>query len=765
MLLQRIRTLHIWKQKYILVYSALIFLLLAGCLLQCFLSRDTHSYQGEIAFLPGEIREGSVVYEGISLKPGVYRVGLQYQTDTDYVGICSVSDGTVTPGRLLTNGEHLYAGLGSTGYQIWLLEETDNLQITVSYGGAGNLSVGNLTIVNTGQLWTIIALLVLSLGIAGYVVFVAVAYHKLYGISISTVMTAVFLLLITALASWAQLRNAVLGGADLTYHLQRIEAVKDGLLTGQFPVRIAPEWLYQHGYADPVFYCNTFLLLPALLRLAGLTVTLSYNLFCIALNFATAWIAWFAFGRICKDSRIGLLCSALYTLSFMRIYKLAIVGAVGEGSALTFLPLIFYGMYRIFTEDPKDARYKTAWLPVGLGYAGVIQCHVLTCEITAFVTLLLCLACIRRVFTKPVFTELCKGAGLAVGLSLWYLIPFLDYYLTQDMHIRHVSGRTIQERGLYPGQLLVNSWSNDIEEWLIEKGLVNVEAGCVGVLLLAALVLFVCLWIAGRLKGKGRNPIPKAMRQTAQFAAVMAALLVVMSLRIFPWDAIQESSALMASLVSSLQFPNRFLGWATVFLCMVFGFCMYYFRGRKGAYVIAGAVVVISVGSGSLFMMHHALQEQNSYVLHNEEGMGCGYISGAEYLVEGTKDSLLTFAGPVPGENVLVSHYEKTGLKAKILCENGGTEASYVDLPILLYKGYKAYGEDGESLLVEDGFNHLMRVVLPAGYAGEISVQFESPWYWRVAEMITFLTLLGMLCYLLRCNAKGKKDETVKTIG
>ena len=195
-----------------------------------------------------------------------------------------------------------------------------------------------------------------------------------------------------------------------------IEGVKDGLLSGQFPVRLEPEWVNGHGYANGVLYCNALFLFPALLRLLGFTVTASYNMFGIALNVATALIAYYCFAKIFKNHYIGLFCSGLYTLSVFRIYRLMIVTAVGEGSALTFLPLILYGLYRVFTENPREKSYRTAWLPIAFGYAGIMQTHVLTCEITAFLTIIVCLVFIKKIFCLPTFLELAKGAAGAADL-------------------------------------------------------------------------------------------------------------------------------------------------------------------------------------------------------------------------------------------------------------------------------------------------------------------------------------------------------------
>lgn len=748
---RNIKALQLWKKRYFWIYAAVFCLLLLFCAVRFVTDRGEIRLSGGQSFTEG-VAEERTLYGGISLRPGVYEVIQTYHTDRDYSGICSVKDETIHPRALCTNGEHLYQGLQQTGYTLWLYQGTDNLQLAVSYSGEGMLETGELIIVNTGKLWSMLFVILLCLGFAGVFLLIFVHYDRQYGVSGRKKQIFFFLLLITFLASLPQLHTYLLGGADLTYHLQRIEGVKDGLLGGQFPVRIEPEWLYGHGYANGIFYCNTLLYLPALLRLAGFDVTVSYQLFCICLNLATVLISWYCFGKMFRDDRIGLMCSALYTLSIIRIYKLDMVGAVGEGSAITFLPLVFYGMYRIFTEKPEEEPYRTAWLPVAFGYAGLMQTHVLTCEMTAFVTVLVCLVCIRRIFRRPVFAALVKGALGAAGLSLWYLMPFLDYYLTQDMHIRHVSGRTIQERGLYFGQLFVNSWSDSVREALAEKGLVNVDPVSPGWLCLLALAVFFLLWLCGGLRGA---QLSRGIRQAAKFSALTAVLLLFMTLRVFPWDWLQERGSVMASLVSSLQFPNRFMGWAMVFMIMVFGCLLSLYRDRKAVCLAGGLLVALSVLTSSVYMMSHAIEEEEHYHLYNEEGMGFGYVSGAEYLVEGTDDLLLTFTGPTAGEEVRITNYEKRYLHATLSCVNEGGEESWVELPILLYKGYRARTASGERLAVIHGDNHKLRVLLPPGFDDTLEVRFVSPFYWRISELITLLTV-GIIIAAWRRYCHGK---------
>lgn len=746
MFTHRLKTLNLKKQKAFWVISIISLALVIFCSIQILLPNKQFRYEGSCTFQPGTITTDTVVYGGIPLRPGVYYVELSYDTDTDLGALCTLKDGSVFHGGLLTNGEHVYSGLHKTGFHAWLFESTDNMSVTISYNGVGSLQTTNLVITETNQLWTMLLTIILAFTAVAFCILIFTAYNKQYPVAQEKKNVFFTVMLISLLASLPYLLDCNISGADLTYHLQRIEGVKDGFLSGQFPTRLEPEWVYEHGYANAIFYCNALLIFPAILRLLGFTVTTSYNIYCIALNIATAWISYYCYSRIFKNYKIGLALSGLYTLSFFRIYKLVMTSATGEGSAVTFMPLVLYGFYRIFTEDYKDKRYQTAWVPTAIGFAGLMQTHVLTCEITGFLTTLLCLICIRRIFKKQIFLALLKSAGAAVGLSLWYLVPFLDFYLTQDVHIKHVAARTIQDRGLYFAQLLFHFWKHTTIGPSEETGMYQSYPVGIGFTLFFGLCIFLILWFSGRLRDKKQPLII-----FAKTASLLGGLLLLMSLRIFPWDKIQFLSGITASLVSSLQFPNRFLGWGTALLIAVFGFCLWYFekQERKLSYYAGVILTLISITTSSMYLLDSIIQTENRYSLYNEESMGFGYISGAEYLLEGTDEDLLTFVdGAKTGEGVTASNYQKDYLHVQLTASNTSTSESYVDIPLLYYKVYRAYNTDtGEALSLCAGENNVIRVLLPAQFSGRVDVKFVSPFYWRISEIITVATMLLMAAF------------------
>ena len=124
------------------------------------------------------------VIEGISLTSGTYRIQLFHNTDTDMTNFVDVSDDTLGVHMLESSGEHMYSGLSNTDFTIWLFESTDDLKLTVSYGGEGYCSIDGLQIVETKGFYGILlfTVMVLSLLIDG--IFIYAQYDRLYTIPV-----------------------------------------------------------------------------------------------------------------------------------------------------------------------------------------------------------------------------------------------------------------------------------------------------------------------------------------------------------------------------------------------------------------------------------------------------------------------------------------------------------------------------------------------------------------------------------------------------
>ncbi|MCH5343103.1 MAG: hypothetical protein J1E64_03615 [Acetatifactor sp.] len=688
-----------------------------------------------------------VDFVGISLPRGTYRVQLAYVTDTDGLNECTVEDKGLGEGLVRSNGAHLFSGLDHTDFDMWLLRDSREMVVHADYSGTGMLAVQDLTIRQTNAWNRMILFLLFCICTVINVVYCYIQYDRVYEISAKNKNITFGLGVIILLASLPLTMDYMVGSGDLVYHLMRVEGIKDGILNGQFPIRISPEWQQGYGYASPIFYGETFLYLAAMFRLIGFSVTTSYRIFMFVVTVATVLIAYHCFKRIFEEAYVGLFCSALYSLCVYRIYRTHITGSWGECFGIMLLPLILYSFWRIFTQDVHKKSYRRSWMPLTIGSALLFQSHLLSCEMVGVFTILLCVWQWRKVFRRQTLLVLVKAAVFSVLLSAWFMIPFLDYMLTGDFVIHHVSGRTIQSRGLLVAHLFLTFFEDGGNVFYDTAGMANSAATGVGISLVAALVILAALLFTGRIKA-----LKEEEQKLGVIAGVLSSAAMVMSLNLFPWDQIQALNGVAASLVSSLQTPARWLIIPSVGLTVVAGVVMKYMMGcsKAGAAKIYVAGMLFLLTLSSVYLQEGVLNTAEPVRVYNSEGMGTGYISGAEYLPYGAAADQFMYHDPYTMGDLQVADHKKLSLGADAYVANLGDRAGRITFPLLYYKGYRAYGKAGEWLNCIAGDNFQVTVEIPAGYEGEIRVRFVSPWYWRVGEGITCVTVLALLFLFLK---------------
>lgn len=744
----KIKALKLGKKKSFHILLAMELLLLLAGISGFVREKSTYEYSTETvcaqAGQEGYLKE----FEDISLPKGVYQVELRYATDTDMSNRCVVEDASGTIGNVCTNGTVLFSGLDRTDFTMWLSSDSASVTVRVWYAGEGNLAVQGLTIRETHAGDRIFLFKLLCFFTVLNFAYLYLQYDKAYQIPRKNKAVTFCLGLTILAASLPATVNYMIGSGDLVYHLMRVEGIRDGLAGGQFPVRISPEWQQGYGYASPIFYGETLLYSAGLLRMIGFSVTSSFRIYMFAVSAATVLISYYCFKKIFREPFIGVFCSGLYSLSIYRLYKTWQTSSWGECLGILLLPILLYGFWRVFTQDICEESYKRSWIPLTVGFSLLVQSHLLTGEMSGFFTILLCFILWKRVFRLRTFVVLAKTVLYSILLSMWFLIPFADYMLTGDFVIHHVSGRTIQSRGLYPAHLLFSWFIEGTNVFFEGNGMADTAPLGVGIVLVAALLSLCYLWFAGKTGG-----MKSEERGLARITAGFSVLAMLMSLNLFPWDRIQAMNGITATLVSSIQFPNRFLTIANVCLTAVAGFVAKYVMRQRNRHLSIcwfGSMLLL-FAIGNLHLMGDIMDTSAALYVYNNEGMGTGYISGAEYLPYGADESRFIYHDPIGTEGIEVDDYEKSSLGAEAYIVNRGSGEGEVAFSLLYYKGYLARNaDDGEELNCRSGENYEVTVDIPADFAGRVQVYFESPWYWRVGEIITLLTFFCMMAAWLR---------------
>ena len=540
---------------------------------------------------------------------------------------------------------------------------------------------------------------------------------------------------IALLASLPLFSNYLYFGHDLDYHLQRITAMAAELSYGQFPVRLTTDSLNGYGYANPLCYCELFLTLPALLYNAWLPLRTCYQVYIFAVTLATAAIAYHSFGTITASRKLGLLGAGLYTLSCYRMVCIYVRAAVGEYTAIAFLPLILAGLYNIYTtEKPRFAQ----WAPMAFGMAALVQCHLLSCELIALLLVVFCLLRLRETLCPARLLAWFKAALLALALSAWYFFPFLISTREINLMVNGPLIGKIQGQGTYLVQLFspfgcgyggtADGTSSDMTLTL-------------GLPLAAGFMLVIyCLLRRERWRQQ------ETLRRM-QTAFGFAMLTLVLSLRVFPWDGVQNWLGRAAGKMAGMfQYPWRFLSLATVLLCLAVLLAVQLLQEKnvrlaKGAAAALAACALLTVGVVQTQITTGMSEQAYNVFLNRQPNAATGV---GEYLIDGTSGYETIWAQPKPGsEELQLLSYEKRGGKAYLTVENDG-DAADISVPIFNYGHYYAVDEaTGDAYALGTGENARITLNIPAGYTGTIVIAYHAPVYWRAFELVSLLALIG----------------------
>ena len=698
----------------------------------------------------------------LKLTKGSYIVYLNYYASNPGNTI-SVSSATLAPMHIRSTPATLSPYVQSAVLNFEIGQSTDDLVLNMHFQGQGTFEILGLSIhqtttaAKTTLIYTLTFCLTLTLG------------YYIYCRDLPKRQIAFCLCLITLCASYPLFMDYLIGGHDLPFHLLRIDALKLGLEQGVFPVKIHPYLANDYGYATGVFYGDMLLYFTALLRILGLSVQTAYQYFVFVINLGTTLISYFCFKKLFNSEKIGLLGSLLYTLSIYRLLNVYTRAAVGEYCAMMFLPLIFLGLYQIFTMTNSKSWWKLTILPA-LGLTGIIQSHILSCEMVALFILLTCVIFFKRTFKPYIFLCLSGTVLLTLLLNVGFLVPFLDYYFTEKFIINsdQWSTASVQSLGLFFTQIFAIFPKGTGGTWATLSGIANEFGPTIGLPLIIGLLLFIYYWLIAKKEEKQGNTFYLGL-----LGFLYGSGAIFLSTYHFPYDSIAASGELGKTLVSSLQFPWRFLSLATLFLtiCTCFslkeGFKLLLSKKNQSENALnmtrTISILVISLTTiiSSAWYYQSYLLSSNPYRVYETYELPSTQLCTCEYLPEDTLLNDIVENRYNASDSVMITDIRKLGTSLTCQITNTG-EDGFAEFPLMLYKGYVAKPLDSnERLPISAGYNNSLRVEIPSGFSGSLQISFREPIYWRIAEIVSALTLLTLTTLsIFRHIKKNSKKNT-----
>lgn len=210
-------------------------------------------------------------------------------------------------------------------------------------------------------------------------------------------------------------------GSDTTFHLNRIEALKEAILNKNFYPYVYLNQNFGYGYGTPSFYGQIFLYPFALLRILGLCPARTWRVLIFAIVFFSSLTVSYAYRKIFKDDSTiaSILVSAFYLFNADVLNRLHIRGAIGEGFALIFIPLIVLNIHRFIKEDADN------YVGLGVTFACLLLSHNISFIIMCIVFGIIILFNIKDIIKNKIGTII-KAVLLGGALSLFFILPMIE---------------------------------------------------------------------------------------------------------------------------------------------------------------------------------------------------------------------------------------------------------------------------------------------------------------------------------------------------
>lgn len=499
--------------------------------------------------------------------------------------------------------------------------------------------------------------------------------------------------------------TTILGAQDITFHINRIKSIADGIKGGQFPVKIYPNAVYGYGYASSLFYPELFLYIPALLVLIGFNAIGAYIVFLFGISLTMCILFYFLAKKFTQSKFALTMCTLFFILNQYLFSDLFYRGALGEILSCLFFILVCLGVHNLLKEN-----FSKPYLLL-IGFLGITYSHTTSLFIVAMFFLVIILCNAKTLLkSKQFYIKSSIILILYLFLSMGVLVPLLEMMLSGKFAVNDP-------------WILPSTASSNLIELLIRRHSIGI---------VAVIILFLRLFIH-------KTPENMERVKTIDKGLIYTAIIVFISSSLFPWKQLD-------SILYFIQFPFRFY---VLTICttplLVFAILQEVTNKRKNKKLFF-TIVILTMCVINCFGL-----QPYRYVTPNYESIGCG-----EWIPQG--DNHITLEEQLEHykdyQNIILSdtqesiNYKRDNNSVRIEFYNNEDHSFYI-LPLLYYKGYHA------TLVEENGTTHnleitrdeyaCIKVINDTNLSGKIVVDYTGTSLQTYAYLISGSTLIGLI--------------------
>ena len=535
-------------------------------------------------------------------------------------------------------------------------------------------------------------------------------------------------------------------------HLQRISGDYRMLNQGQFPVMIIDNYCNGDGYNMNVFYSPLVTYIPLLIRLFTSTTVMALKLFgalCIILSGFTMYQLVY---NVTKKRGIALIAGIIYLVAPYKLSNVYMRYAIGEFSALVFLPLVFLGLHNLIYEDGKKHYY------IAIGAIGLLLCHNITTMYTAIFSFIYLILHIRKLQDNEVLKKIGINILFILLCSALYIVPMLE-------------AKSYTRYGIFENYIMAtnNEYASQqaldvIQFFKDTETSVNAVTFKIGI---PTLILFLSTIYCAR-------KVDKKLRKTYWIFIAFSLISLWMCTNLFPWEYVPI-------ILCKIQYPWRMLGFFIFFSTPVCAINLYILVQRfikkdwikllvcnivliilllntipayQGFYVNANKTQENLIADEKYEQIMTSGKPINHFMLNREYLPTAAVLKQDSYMLERKQKTYI-----LEGE-ATISNENKNSLTMDITVQNGKKD-TILEFPFIAYPGYEVIIKTNNSEQKLDAVaseNGYLSVKLPEDVEqGEMHIEYKGSIITKVSYIVSAISVIIFIIYIIYQKRKIKK--------
>lgn len=516
-------------------------------------------------------------------------------------------------------------------------------------------------------------------------------------------------------------------------HIIRIESILEVLKDGVFPPLISPKFMNGFGYALNVFYGPLTTYLPMIFSVSGrIAEGLKYFTFVTVL--CSAYSMYFFVKKVTKSEIASVISGILYIASPYKLTNIYSRNAVGEYTGLIFLPILFNGLYELL-EGNKNKNYY-----ILIGVLGLILSHTIT-TIYAFLYMgIYLLFKYKKIFKRTVIVLLLKNISLAILISMFYIIPLLNYKYSSTYSIyvpemmgttgEHVSKNSLKFSDFFENETILKDIGED-----------SYPTFAIGILAFSGLLLSVLCY----------KKVDEKYKKEYIYFLILGIISAVFCTNLIPWKN-------MPGVLTVIQFAWRNLGFLVFFISFICGINIKILSENYTRYIFL-IFIILQLGIASLYTTKYIMKRDNQDLKY-EENLKQTKLSvfsvNREYMPYKAALRIDYITNRSPGLEVLSGKISiKTEEKDKLnyLADIELIESAEIELPYLFYPNYEVK-LNGTKLDIFESENGFVKVKLNE------SGKLESKYYINKLQLSGYIiSVLGIILSIIFISNNIRKEK------